>query len=443
MQATNTMPSMPTVHKTTKQAIAKNSLTNKTEPFSSEFKQVLLQAQGQEEVSTEGELSEQIGESEASQMEKDLELLLEVDQLEETKAEDQSEEEVHPETAALFLQPLAEAEQEMQFSIVLEKGTKMDGEKQVLAAKQQTANVQVELVNWRENSLPENQQLKTISFVKESLQQTDKQEKILIPTELSTDTSMDELKTKMESFMEKSSQMNERVMTEPKAIYPSSISEKSVEILPSAVSTQVIEHEEMNDLDIQSDLRLRISLPKAEGTQLDKVEIQPQTAMSKEQNFSVVLDSEQPVANQQKLSQKISDMMTQEIKTMQNGQSTTARLSLAPETLGNISIEIRMEDNQLKTTIVVESAEVKELLDNGMQQLTQSLAQKNIQLQETTVHWNAPQEMNFTFAESSTSQEQQQENKQPMIHSEMMEEVVNQSAAEETTIADGRVSILA
>lgn len=199
---------------------------------------------------------------------------------------------------------------------------------------------------------------------------------------------------------------------------------------------------EISDLDIQSDLRLKLTAAKTTGNTVENLANQ-QTLVQKEVQLPVALISESQSVNQKVLSQAMSEVVLDHVTTLKNGEQTTARLSLTPETLGHIKIELKMIDKQLQTTIVVESIETKELLDNSMRQFTTSLAQKNIQLQEVSIQLSLPQESSFTFAESSSQQNGQQDSDQSALYFDPVEEITLSQASEEEISAAGRLSILA
>lgn len=196
-----------------------------------------------------------------------------------------------------------------------------------------------------------------------------------------------------------------------------------------------------DDLDIQSQLRMKVS-----GSFTDQLTAVPaQTANpQKEIALPVVLTSESSSKNQQVLTQVVSEIIFDQSAGMKEGQQTTARLSLTPESLGNMRIEIQIREQQLYTTIVVESTETKELMDNSMKQLTASLAQKNIHLQEMTVQINLPQATDFSFAGSSQHEAGNQDQAVPSRFTESTDNNTDSTVVEEETVAStGRLSILA
>lgn len=196
-----------------------------------------------------------------------------------------------------------------------------------------------------------------------------------------------------------------------------------------------------DDLDIQSQLRMKVS-----GSFTDQLAAVPaQTANpQKEIALPVVLTSESSSKNQQVLTQAVSEIIFDQSAGLKEGQQTTARLSLTPESLGNMKIEIQIREQQLYTTIVVESTETKELMDNSMKQLTASLAQKNIHLQEMTVQINLPQATDFSFAGSSQHEAGNQDHAVPSRFTESTDNNTDSTVADEETAAStGRLSILA
>ena len=213
--------------------------------------------------------------------------------------------------------------------------------------------------------------------------------------------------------------------------------EESVEMKQTQAVAE-IDKNDISDLDIQSDFRLKVTAAKTSETPFAQ-----QPVMQREVQIPVALTSESQSVNQQVLSQAISEVVIDQVTTLKDGQQTTARLSLTPETLGHIKIELKMIDNQLQTTMVVESIETKELLDKSMQQLTTSLAQKNIQLSDVSIQLSLPQESNFTFAESGSQQNTHQQDSEPVMYFDPVEELNQPKGNEEETSSAGRLSILA
>lgn len=196
-----------------------------------------------------------------------------------------------------------------------------------------------------------------------------------------------------------------------------------------------------DDLDIQSQLRMKVS-----GSFTDQLTAVPTQTVNpqKEIALPVMLTSESSSKNQQVLTQAISEVIFDQSAGLKEGQQTTARLSLTPESLGNMKIEIQIREQQLYTTIVVESTETKELMDNSMKQLTASLAQKNIHLQEMTVQINLPQATDFSFTGSSQHEAGNQDHAVPSRFTESTDNNTDSTVVEEETAAStGRLSILA
>lgn len=447
MKATNMMSVMPkAVHKTTQQPAEQNISTDETKQFSDQLKQMMLQ--------TKEQTKEQKTEPETAALETELEKLTELEQ--EEVQDDSEAEEVQLAAAALFQPPFVEAETELK---LLGQAEGISEKEAAAIAAQELMDVQAETAA-EKTVAPNTTQAVASSFAKEGQPQVNQME---------TAHEGFEAKGTVEEVTRKLTGTEEQAKP---IVQPTEAAQSSFEAVQSntaakAVSTQTMEPLvngaemefqysveqdtlpvvetktiEMSDLDIQSEFRMKVSLPKLEGAKVEIPAIQ-QPVSPAEQAITVTLVDKNPAVNQQQLAQSVSDIVMQQVETTQNGQTTTARLSLKPEALGQVTIELKMEDNQLKTVIIVESTEAKEMLDKGMQQLTTSLAQKNIQLNETTIQLNQPQESNFAFAESSSHQEQQQENSQSIVQSDRQEEISSQPAEEETDTTTGRVSILA
>jgi len=103
--------------------------------------------------------------------------------------------------------------------------------------------------------------------------------------------------------------------------------------------------------------------------------------------------------------QLVSEVVMQQAETVLSGKQSIAHVTLTPERMGEVNITVELKDNVLITKIVVDTMETKELLANGMHQLTDKLDRQNIRLGDLTIQLNDNASSNFT------SQERQGEEK--------------------------------
>lgn len=94
---------------------------------------------------------------------------------------------------------------------------------------------------------------------------------------------------------------------------------------------------------------------------------------------------------------------------LKKGDTVLVKLTLKPETLGEINIHLSLKDNQLISKIVVQHPETKELLEKNLHQLTTTLADRNIQLSEVQISLDSQAQSGFSFSHPSQQEESQQQ----------------------------------
>ncbi|CZR02549.1 flagellar hook-length control protein flik [Trichococcus palustris] len=102
-------------------------------------------------------------------------------------------------------------------------------------------------------------------------------------------------------------------------------------------------------------------------------------------------------ANQTEIVQSIREMMQVQMPQLQNGETAVVRVRLSPEHLGEIEIQIKVVDNGLDATFVVHSTETKELINNQVLQITESLRQQQLTLANVQVSLASDNQMDFSF----------------------------------------------
>ena len=122
--------------------------------------------------------------------------------------------------------------------------------------------------------------------------------------------------------------------------------------------------------------------------------------------------------------QQISEVVTQQAETVLSGKQSIAHVTLTPERMGEVNITVELKDNVLITKIIVDTMETKELLANGMHQLTDKLDRQNIRLGDLTIQLNDNASSNFN------SQERQGEEKK----STFGQQQINFTANEKETL---------
>lgn len=129
------------------------------------------------------------------------------------------------------------------------------------------------------------------------------------------------------------------------------------------------------------------------------------TPLIKEQEMAVTKlnPAENSAANQKPLIETIETLFFDKAKVLAQGGTVEAKLLLKPETLGEMTIQLSLKEDQLVSVIVVEHEEAKKMLQENLNQLTVSLAAKQIQLGEVSISV-----MNQTMNDSAFSQTPQQ-----------------------------------
>ncbi|AEB30649.1 unknown conserved protein [Carnobacterium sp. 17-4] len=124
--------------------------------------------------------------------------------------------------------------------------------------------------------------------------------------------------------------------------------------------------------------------------------------------------------------QQISEVVTQQVETLLSGKQSIAHVTLTPERMGEVNITVELKDNVLITKIVVDTMETKELLANGMHQLTDKLDRQNIRLGDLTIQLNDNASSNFT------SQERQEEEKKSAFGQQKINVTANEKETQKS-----------
>ena len=104
---------------------------------------------------------------------------------------------------------------------------------------------------------------------------------------------------------------------------------------------------------------------------------------------------------------------------LKDGSSTKLTMTLRPNDLGRVTIELMSNANGISTNIIAQNSQVKELLDKNIDILKQQLAQQGINVQNIqvkTVEQNAQASLNNSFGDRSQGEQDtnnNRENKNP------------------------------
>ena len=112
----------------------------------------------------------------------------------------------------------------------------------------------------------------------------------------------------------------------------------------------------------------------------------------------------------------INDILNQigsKFEQLKDGQSTKITMTLRPNDLGRVTIELLSNANGISTNIIAQNSQVKELLDKNIEILKQQLVQQGINVQNVqvkTVEQNSQASLNNGYNERQNQQENQGQN---------------------------------
>ena len=109
------------------------------------------------------------------------------------------------------------------------------------------------------------------------------------------------------------------------------------------------------------------------------------------------------VIPQEQIVQEIETMIVEDLSdSSQVEKVSTTRIQLTPKHLGEMDIELVMKDKELTARLVVEKAETKQLLEQKLTQLTNTLAEQDIKVEQFEVEFSSNQP---GFGESSMDEQ--------------------------------------
>ena len=109
------------------------------------------------------------------------------------------------------------------------------------------------------------------------------------------------------------------------------------------------------------------------------------------------------VIPQEQIVQEIETMIVEDLSdSSQVEKVSTTRIQLTPKHLGEMAIELVMKDKELTARLVVEKAETKQLLEQKLTQLTNTLAEQDIKVEQFEVEVSSNQP---GFGESSMDEQ--------------------------------------
>ena len=151
------------------------------------------------------------------------------------------------------------------------------------------------------------------------------------------------------------------------------------------------------------------------------------------------------VVPQEQLVQEIETLVVENLDgTDQVEKVSTTRIQLTPKHLGELDIELVMKNNELTARLVVEKAETKQWLEQKLTQLTNTLAEQDIKIEQFEIQVSSNQ-AGFTessFNDNPFFKEQKQAlNPRKSFHKGPEEEGVTEQVERTVQTNTGRLSI--
>lgn len=153
------------------------------------------------------------------------------------------------------------------------------------------------------------------------------------------------------------------------------------------------------------------------------------------------------VIPQEQIVQEIETMIVEDLSdSSQVEKVSTTRIQLTPKHLGEMDIELVMKDKELTARLVVEKAETKQLLEQKLTQLTNTLAEQDIKVEqfEVEVSSNQPGFGESSMDEQSFLKEQERAFRQRRIannRSTEEQQVVSEQTERNLHANTGRLSM--
>jgi hypothetical protein len=86
--------------------------------------------------------------------------------------------------------------------------------------------------------------------------------------------------------------------------------------------------------------------------------------------------------------QIVNDTIIELVETTTEGEASILKVKLYPEELGTVDIALKMEKGKLTASILVESDQIKSMLDKSINELKENLLKQNLQLEKIDIDLN-------------------------------------------------------
>ncbi|MGB3160690.1 MAG: flagellar hook-length control protein FliK [Carnobacterium sp.] len=141
----------------------------------------------------------------------------------------------------------------------------------------------------------------------------------------------------------------------------------------------------------------------------------------------------------QNVTQEVNQLISKEIEQAQTKGQSSAKVTLSPEGMGDISISLELKDSVLSTRIIVDNLKTQELLTGGVPKLSDNLNRHSIQIGEVTIQLTTADQNSSHFDQRQHRKEHQL--KRPTTRGTFGESVPAQGI-QEAQGKTGRLSIL-
>lgn len=106
--------------------------------------------------------------------------------------------------------------------------------------------------------------------------------------------------------------------------------------------------------------------------------------------------------------ERLSETIRHEINSIPEKGNATFKLKLNPESLGDLDVVLNIKDGKISAKFLVETDKVKELIQNNLTNLQESLSKHNVVLSKSEVSLNLP-DNSFSFNDNLSHRQNQQQ----------------------------------
>lgn len=112
---------------------------------------------------------------------------------------------------------------------------------------------------------------------------------------------------------------------------------------------------------------------------------------------------------------RLSDTISHEITNLSEKESNTFKLTLRPESLGELDVVLDVKDGKISAKFLVETDKVKELIQSNLTNLQESLSKHNVVLSKSEVSLNLPNN-NFSSFDGNLNHRQNQQQQEKFFN---------------------------